>query len=162
MKWIIATLAVTGMLLASAPASSQLSERDYMRATFLAKTGPREVCGPDSCTTSPMERTIAFPDFGSSFDAVITMTMSYRTTRSVTAVAYATLSTGAEPTVLDPIEEIFPPSKNLSTVTTRWLAPDLSQLEMYQLDIVVQAQSGIGVHRVISKNVLVAVEISVP
>ncbi len=131
----------------------------YARTTFVTDIGPGEVCGLDFCNVSPLGHEFAFNDVGPEYNVIVTVTLSYRTSKDESASIQALLSTGSEtPRRLQPGAQALPDLTDPSAVTIRWRANGLAAGTTYRLELMLQGTSGIQAHRVRSENVLATIE----
>ena len=123
----VSVAVVTGWLIVSAGGGSAAATADYERATSFDHQGYAIDCSPSSCPVPILLGTpFTFQNLGASFDAVVTISFTYRTSADLRTTFAPVLETNGSPVSLPDSTRYLPPAPKRRSVTLTWLVPSLT------------------------------------
>jgi hypothetical protein len=129
----------TTVWLASSTGSTGATLADYARATNVDPTEVTIHCQDGACVIPIIVPwTFQLGSVGTPYDAVVTASFTYKTSKGLKVAASPHLSNGTTPIVLSDIERPLGPAARARSTTLTWVIPALDANTTYGLDLSVQ------------------------
>jgi hypothetical protein len=130
-------VAMTAWLVGIATAGNTAVTADYARSASFDHAGWAIHCDPPNCPIPLVTpSSFRFDTLGSSYDAVVTASFTYRTSPELRIKAAPTLGkNGGTPVPLSSVGRPLPPAPRPKSVTLSWLVQGLEGGQTYELSL---------------------------